>query len=113
MDRTRPNGKVIGIDLIPAQPPKGVATFQGDFLSPKVQAMVKEFISKYVALSGQTSPSTGPEHADPATTDHPSYTDIGLHASQPVSDQGAMPQLVDVSFTLMAGLLINPSNINF
>ncbi|KAF7546155.1 hypothetical protein G7046_g9380 [Stylonectria norvegica] len=44
MERTRPHGRVIGIDLIPAQPPRGVATFQGDFLSPAVQAMVKTFI---------------------------------------------------------------------
>ncbi|KAJ2968607.1 hypothetical protein NQ176_g9096 [Zarea fungicola] len=45
LDRTRPSGKVIGIDLIPAEPPRGVATFQGDFLSPAVQKMVKDFIS--------------------------------------------------------------------
>ncbi|KAK5990970.1 rRNA methyltransferase 2 [Cladobotryum mycophilum] len=44
LERTRPNGRVIGIDLIPAQPPRGVATFQGDFLSPAVQQMVKSFI---------------------------------------------------------------------
>ncbi|GJN86668.1 2' O-ribose methyltransferase [Purpureocillium lilacinum] len=44
MERTRPHGRVVGIDLIPAQPPRGVATFQGDFLSPQVQALVRDFI---------------------------------------------------------------------
>lgn len=32
-DRTSPNGRVIGVDVIPAQPPKGVSTIQGNFLS--------------------------------------------------------------------------------
>ncbi|KAH0599451.1 hypothetical protein MHUMG1_02239 [Metarhizium humberi] len=45
-ERTRPHGRVIGIDLIPAQPPRGVATFQGDFLSPSVQRLVREFIAR-------------------------------------------------------------------
>ncbi|KID83404.1 Ribosomal RNA large subunit methyltransferase E [Metarhizium guizhouense ARSEF 977] len=45
-ERTRPHGRVIGIDLIPAQPPRGVATFQGDFLSPGVQRLVREFIAR-------------------------------------------------------------------
>ncbi|KHN96170.1 Ribosomal RNA large subunit methyltransferase E [Metarhizium album ARSEF 1941] len=45
-ERTRPHGSVVGIDLIPAQPPRGVATFQGDFLSPGVQRLVKEFIAR-------------------------------------------------------------------
>jgi 21S rRNA (uridine2791-2'-O)-methyltransferase len=43
-DRTSPGGRVIGIDIIPAQPPKGVSTFQGNFLSEEVQNKVKEFL---------------------------------------------------------------------
>jgi len=35
---------VLGIDIIPAQPPKGVSTIQGNFLSPAVQAEVKKFL---------------------------------------------------------------------
>lgn len=75
--------------------------------------MVKKFISKSVTFSGQTNPSTSPEHADPAATDHPSYIDIGLHASQPVPDQGPTSQLVDVSSMLMARLFLHASNIKF
>ncbi len=43
-DRTAPNGVVVGIDIIPAQPPKGVSTIQGNFLDPGVQGMVKQFL---------------------------------------------------------------------
>lgn len=35
----------MGIDIIPAEPPKGVSTIQGNFLSAAVQAEVKEFLS--------------------------------------------------------------------
>ncbi|KAH6617321.1 FtsJ-like methyltransferase-domain-containing protein [Chaetomium tenue] len=41
---TAPNGTVLGIDIIPAQPPKGVSTIQGNFLSPGVQRMVKQVL---------------------------------------------------------------------
>jgi 21S rRNA (uridine2791-2'-O)-methyltransferase len=34
----------LGVDLIPVQPPKGVSTIQGDFLSPDVQAEIKSFL---------------------------------------------------------------------
>ncbi|KAM7198680.1 O-ribose methyltransferase [Rhypophila sp. PSN 637] len=44
LERTKPDGYVLGIDLIPAQPPKGMNTIQGNFLSPGVQGMVKGFL---------------------------------------------------------------------
>ena len=43
-DRTSPNGRVIGIDILPVQPPKGVSTIQGNFLSPAVQQQVRDFV---------------------------------------------------------------------
>ncbi|MCJ1382599.1 2' O-ribose methyltransferase [Xylographa soralifera] len=46
VDRTFPNGRVIGIDIIPAQPPKGVSTIQGNFLSHDVQEAVKDLLRK-------------------------------------------------------------------
>ncbi|KAL8694273.1 MAG: hypothetical protein Q9218_001041 [Villophora microphyllina] len=45
VDRTSPNGCVVGIDVIPAQPPAGVSTIQGNFLSTIVQEEVKRFLS--------------------------------------------------------------------
>lgn len=44
LDRTSPNSRVVGIDIIPAQPPKGVSTIQGNFLSAAVQDEVKRFL---------------------------------------------------------------------
>lgn len=35
---------MIGVDVLPAQPPRGVSTIQGDFLSPAIQAEVRSFV---------------------------------------------------------------------
>lgn len=35
---------MVGIDIIPAQPPKGVSTLQGNFLSQAVQDELKKFL---------------------------------------------------------------------
>lgn len=44
VNRTAPRGRVIGVDMIPAQPPRGVSTIQGDFLSPSIQAEVRAYV---------------------------------------------------------------------
>ena len=44
MNRTQPNGRVLGVDIIPAQPPKGVSTIQGNFLAPEIQAYIQDFL---------------------------------------------------------------------
>ncbi|CAK7267224.1 2' O-ribose methyltransferase [Sporothrix epigloea] len=46
VERTKPTGRVLGIDLIPAQPPRGVSTIQGNFLAPTVRQMVKDFLTR-------------------------------------------------------------------
>jgi len=45
IDRVSPGGRVVGLDIIATQPPKGVSTLQGDFLSPSVQSMLRDFLS--------------------------------------------------------------------
>jgi 21S rRNA (uridine2791-2'-O)-methyltransferase len=40
-----PGGRVVGVDIIPALPPKGVSTIQGNFLSPQIQKMIRDFLS--------------------------------------------------------------------
>ncbi|KAH7324451.1 FtsJ-like methyltransferase-domain-containing protein [Stachybotrys elegans] len=81
LSKTKPRGRVIGIDLIPAQPPRGVATFQGDFLSPSVQKMVKNFIVEShrqrprVQDSAETPDSQEPTEESEAL-DQPSYIDM-------------------------------------
>lgn len=44
VERTKPTGRIVGIDIIPAQPPKGVSTIQGNFLSEGVREEVKRFL---------------------------------------------------------------------
>lgn len=44
IDRTQPGGRVVGIDVIPAQPPRGVSTIQGNFLSEAVRAEVRAYV---------------------------------------------------------------------
>lgn len=60
VDRTSPYGLVLGIDVIPAQPPTGVSTIQGNFLSPAIQDEVKKYLS--AARKGKhRHPSLGAE----------------------------------------------------
>ncbi|KPM44609.1 hypothetical protein AK830_g1942 [Neonectria ditissima] len=79
LERTRPHGRVIGIDLIPAQPPRGVTTFQGDFLSPSVQALVKAFIvdlPHHLPPPPDEDPEGVVNEFDIEHVDRPSYIDM-------------------------------------
>ena len=40
----KPTGRVLGVDIIPTQPPKGVSTIQGNFLSLTTQSEIKSFL---------------------------------------------------------------------
>ncbi|KAL8740954.1 MAG: hypothetical protein Q9190_006389 [Brigantiaea leucoxantha] len=52
--RTSPGGRVLGIDVIPAQPPRGVSTIQGNFLSPSVQEEVKRYLQQSNQIASGT-----------------------------------------------------------
>ncbi|KAH0427408.1 cell division cycle protein [Colletotrichum camelliae] len=90
-DRTKPHGQVLGIDIIPAQPPKGVSTIQGNFLSHDVQEMVKEYLVRHKkgrptrppasTTSSEGEESTGTEEAA-VIEDQPSYIDMERAASE-------------------------------
>lgn len=69
----------MGIDLIPAQPPRGVSTIQGNFLSPVVQSLVKEYLAE-MAQRQTAGMEALLENADNnnneiVITDRPSYID--------------------------------------
>jgi 21S rRNA (uridine2791-2'-O)-methyltransferase len=88
----KPGGRVLGIDIIPAMPPKGVSTIQGNFLSPGVQAMAKQFLrddrrrqlAKTATADASSDLSSGEETEDTDTdtessselVDRPSYIDL-------------------------------------
>lgn len=44
VSRTSPGGRVLGIDIIPAQPPRGASSIQGNFLSAEVQEEVRSYV---------------------------------------------------------------------
>lgn len=81
--------------MIPAQPPRGVATFQGDFLSPIVQKLVREFVGR----TGQVKKSEVGEGEEPEKM---SYIDTERHASE----EGEASASVDVSIPLRPTYLV-------
>ncbi|GKT90425.1 ribosomal RNA methyltransferase MRM2 [Colletotrichum tofieldiae] len=105
VERTKPNGQILGIDIIPAQPPKGVSTIQGNFLSPDVQDMVKEYLSR--AKSRKTSSPRPSEYEQDddnddessdgeaaLVDDKPSYIDMERAASEAAATE-ASPSAAD------------------
>ena len=52
-NRVGESGRVVGIDVIPAQPPRGVSSLQGDFLSEGVQGLVREFVREWKSGEGE------------------------------------------------------------
>ncbi|TLS26379.1 hypothetical protein PpBr36_05341 [Pyricularia pennisetigena] len=103
MERTKPGGRVLGIDVIPAQPPPGVATIQGNFLSPVVQGMVKRFVVDVHRLqvrdrerAGGAAAGAGAEDDDGGAVDRveekQSYIDMERHsAAEEEVARAAMP----------------------
>ncbi|KAI2785810.1 hypothetical protein POX_h09570 [Penicillium oxalicum] len=108
VNRTQPSGRVLGVDIIPAQPPKGVSTIQGNFLSPEIQEYIEEFLR---------NPNRGrarqPGHDDHGTSNSP------LEANEEAVD-GTEPsetrqwRTVDVVLSDMsAPWMMNTSGNNF
>ncbi|WYZ42034.1 hypothetical protein EsH8_V_000929 [Colletotrichum jinshuiense] len=92
-ERTKPNGQILGIDIIPAQPPKGVSTIQGNFLSPDVQDMVKDHLvrAKKRRASAPPPPASSADEDgefdddEVAIEDKPSYIDMERASSEPAA----------------------------
>ncbi|RDW57990.1 hypothetical protein BP6252_13401 [Coleophoma cylindrospora] len=92
VERTKPSGRIVGIDIIPAQPPKGVSTIQGNFLSVEVQAEVKRFLqepdrgrpiqSQYSTPAADTDTSVAGNIVDSAR----SYIDLERHVDEDNKD---------------------------
>ncbi|KAI1649147.1 23S ribosomal RNA methyltransferase [Daldinia loculata] len=76
VERTKPKGRVIGIDIIPAQPPKGVSTIQGNFLSPSIQQLVKDYLVEYAHQARPSKPDEEDVDDDGVFMDRPSYIDV-------------------------------------
>lgn len=92
VERTKPNGRIVGIDIIPAQPPKGVSTIQGNFLSAGVQEEVKRFLSDPDRGRPKQQLFFAQEDTGVAETmieDGRSYIDLERHADDPPEEDSA------------------------
>ena len=96
----------MGIDLIPAQPPRGVSTIQGNFLSPYIQNIVKEYLAE-IAQRRKEDPTLGVQEEESAgesdevtVMERPSYIDAeradSEHEHEHVDISGNEGRLVDV-----------------
>ncbi|OAA35040.1 ribosomal RNA methyltransferase MRM2 [Metarhizium rileyi] len=96
----KPGQTVVDLGYAPgswSQPPRGVATFQGDFLSPRVRALVREFLSR-----------TG--RADKEAGGTMSYIDRERRASEESEEEeGGFSATVDVVLSDMSAPWVQTS----
>ncbi|KAI0430702.1 FtsJ-like methyltransferase [Xylaria sp. FL1042] len=105
VERTKPNGRIVGIDLIPAQPPKGVSTIQGNFLSPVIQNMVKDYLAEFVQRRSAADREVDIEEDEEVViTERPSYIDAERAESSDSDHKTRMNdgKLVDVVLSDMS-----------
>lgn len=50
-DRTKPNGMVLGVDILPCKPPRGVSSIQANILSRKTHELIRLFFSKHFQIN--------------------------------------------------------------
>ncbi|KAI0868938.1 23S ribosomal RNA methyltransferase [Hypoxylon argillaceum] len=115
VERTKPNGRVIGIDIIPAQPPKGVSTIQGNFLSPFVQNMVKEYLVEFAQPRSTPKQDVETlEDEDGVITDKPSYIDAERAESMDSDHETSIDdgKLVDMVLSDMSAPWIQTSGFS-
>ncbi|KAI1270619.1 23S ribosomal RNA methyltransferase [Xylariaceae sp. FL1019] len=114
VERTKPHGRVIGIDLLPAQPPKGVSTIQGNFLSPAVQTLVKDYLVEFANPKAAKKQGIVSEQDENVITEKPSYIDAeraesAEHDQEINHDDG---KLVDIVLSDMSAPWIQTSGFS-
>ncbi|CAI7568246.1 unnamed protein product [Penicillium pancosmium] len=98
VNRTQPGGRVLGVDLIPAQPPKGVSTIQGNFLDPEIQAYILEFLGN--PNRGRPRPPGAIDEAGPSALE--TETDTERDGTAPDPEKLANKRTVDVVLSDMS-----------
>lgn len=86
----------MGIDIIPAQPPKGVSTIQGNFLSPGVQQLVKDYLVEFAQRRNPSALEGSSSGEEDVITDRPSYIDTERAESIESDHEDNDGRLVDV-----------------
>ncbi|KAL3424370.1 cell division cycle protein [Phlyctema vagabunda] len=91
VERTKPSGRIVGIDIIPAQPPKGVSTIQGNFLSVEVQAEVKKFLLDPNGGRPTRQEVSDEDAEEDLVVEPQSYIELERHADAP-SNPDVVPE---------------------
>lgn len=65
VDRTTPNGIVLGVDIIPTPPPKGASAMQANILSKKTHELIRDFfLAKKIQQQQLTNDETNNSNED-------------------------------------------------
>ncbi|CAI4214996.1 unnamed protein product [Parascedosporium putredinis] len=65
-ERTKPHNHVLGIDLLPAQPPRGVSSIQGNFLSPACRPSSETRCGRPTCAVGPPASRRRPSRGNPS-----------------------------------------------
>ena len=104
VNRTQPNGRVLGVDIIPAQPPKGVSTIQGNFLAPEIQEYIQEFLrnpSRGRPRQPDAHGDVNPSLLEPRLATDPTSSSNDPNPG-PVQEQKILERTVDVVLSDMS-----------
>jgi 23S rRNA U2552 (ribose-2'-O)-methylase RlmE/FtsJ len=101
LERTKPNGSIVGVDLIAAPPLHEMLAIQGDFLDPAVQNLIKTHIRQLRRRKDMEKKQRAKSENDglDVVSDLPSHSKIrerGIDATS-VSDPVQTDDSVDVS----------------
>lgn len=88
-DKTRPGGRVIGVDILPCRPPRGVSSIQGNFLSKTVQDQLKLMLA---------DPKLGRAKEPKINLENESYIEMERNSSE--EQQTHLQQKFDVDLVL-------------
>ncbi|KAF2755799.1 FtsJ-domain-containing protein [Pseudovirgaria hyperparasitica] len=93
INRTSPGGRVVGIDIIPAQPPRGVSTIQGNFLSPEIQAEVRAYIQDWSRGRSRQHTITSVQSEEGVDALESGYIDLERRVSSDESEDSGIDAL--------------------
>lgn len=84
---------MLGVDIIPAQPPKGVSTIQGNFLAPEIQVYIQEFL-RNPNRGRLREPGVSVDDARPSWSESALATDSTLATSEPDTTSSSKQQII-------------------
>ncbi|KAI8132068.1 hypothetical protein DUD61_004270 [Geotrichum candidum] len=113
VEKTKPDGRVVGLDILPCRPPPGASAIQGNFLSAGVQEELKRMLIAGVGKRFKKHVFADEEPSQPPTDDVESYIDMERHQTELEDQQSTAPAAtisnnaefpVDLILTLMFAL---------